>query len=237
MRQVVVAGSTGLVGREVVRLLAERPDVTVTALVRVGAARMSVVDARARQVTFDYAQPASYTRLGGEIPCDTLLCCLGTTLKKAGSPEAFLEVDREYPLALLRRLATLPNRPVFGLVSSVGANRPRGLYLEAKAAVEDAVRTSGLPAVIVRPSLLLGDREERRVAERVAIALAVPPFRFLGRVVGRRSGWVGLLAPVPAAVVAASLVGRALATKAGAAASPPTIVEGWDLQSSAPPAA
>jgi uncharacterized protein YbjT (DUF2867 family) len=231
MRQVVVAGSTGLVGREVVRLLASRPDVAITALVRRLEGKIAASD-RVKEVLFDYTTPASYDRLGGELACDTLLCCLGTTLKKAGSPAAFLEVDREYPLALLRRLATRSNRPVFGLCSSVGANRPRGLYLEAKAAVEEAVRASGLPAVIVRPSLLLGERAERRVAERVAIALAVPPFRFLGRVVGRRAGWVGMLAPVPAADVARSLVDGALRLTAGAAASS-TVLEGWDLRPSA----
>jgi hypothetical protein len=77
--------------------------------------------------------------------------------------------------------------------------------------------------------LLLGQRSEPRIAEKVATALAAPVFQMLGGLVGRRSGWVGALAPIPAADVARALVNRALDLAPGAA-GPPIVLEGWDLR-------
>jgi uncharacterized protein YbjT (DUF2867 family) len=207
-RRVVVAGGTGLVGREVLRQLAVRPDVEVTALVRRASAGLP---AGVRERVFDYEQDASYEALGGEIPCDVLLCCLGTTRKKAGSDEAFRRVDRDYPLRLLERLQRIPGHPVFGLVSSVGADRAIGLYLKTKAEVEAAVHGSGLSFVIVRPSLLVGERKESRPGERLGLAVSVPFFRLLqtfatGELVAR-------YAPIEGARVAAALIRGALDTK------------------------
>ena len=115
-RSVVVAGGTGMVGREVLRQLAARADVAASALVRKPGASLP---AGVSEVPFDYESDASYARLGGEVSCDVLLCCLGTTRRQAGSDEAFRRVDRDYPLRLLARLDELPGRPVFGLVSSM----------------------------------------------------------------------------------------------------------------------
>jgi uncharacterized protein YbjT (DUF2867 family) len=192
----------------------------------------------ARELVFDYDEAASYQRLGTEIPCDVLLCCLGTTMKNAGSPEAFLKVDRDYPLALLARAAALPRPPVFGLVSSVGADRARGVYLGAKAAVEKAVRESGLAAVIVRPSLLDGDRAEFRAAERIGLAVGRPLFALLAAATGR-AAWVGRFAPIAVSTVAAALVRETLrlaasrSAVAGAARLPVVVQEGWELRAAA----
>jgi uncharacterized protein YbjT (DUF2867 family) len=218
-RQVVVAGGTGLVGREALRQLAARLDVEATALVRRPGAGLP---GGVRERVFDYEQEASYEALGGEVPCDALLCCLGTTRKKAGSDEAFRRVDRDYPIRLLERLKTLPGRPVFGLVSSVGADRGAGLYLRTKAEVEEAVRASGLPYVIVRPSLLVGEREESRPGERLGLAVSVPLFKALqtfatGELVAR-------YAPIEGTRVAAALIRGALDER-----EPALILEGKRL--------
>jgi uncharacterized protein YbjT (DUF2867 family) len=219
-----------MVGKQVLRELAANADVRTSALVR--RAGTFPASERCIELVFNYELPASYSRLGGDIPCDVLLCCLGTTIKKAGSPEAFLNVDRDYPVALIRQLASLPHHPVFGLVSSVGADRPRGLYLAAKSAVEAAVKTSGLPAVIVRPSILLGDRQEHRPGESLAIGIARPAFKVLTALTGRRAGWVGKYGPVEAGEVARTLVEHAL--RLGPGASPQVeVVEGWNLRPAA----
>src|SRR4051794_20462722 len=112
MRNVVVAGATGLVGAEVVRLLDAREDVAVFALVRRAG---TAPGTRRREVVFDYRSDADLARLGGEIPCDVLLSCLGTTIRKAGSREAFRAVDHELPVRLLKRLVQLDPRPGFAL--------------------------------------------------------------------------------------------------------------------------
>src|SRR5688572_23260021 len=99
---VVVAGSTGLVGGAVTAALGGRTDTVVTALVRKPTGR--TYPANVRECVFDFADVKSYERIGtAEIPCDVLLCCLGTTMKVAGSRAAFLAIERDMPLALLGR--------------------------------------------------------------------------------------------------------------------------------------
>jgi uncharacterized protein YbjT (DUF2867 family) len=172
-KNVVVAGSTGLVGREIIRTLRERPNVVIFALVRKGSS-LGDLGGCAKEIEFDYENPNHFERIGSDIPCDALLCALGATIKKAGSPEAFRKVDLEYPSKLIGRLQHLPNKPMFGLVSSVGAGKPVGLYLKTKREAEQRLIDSGLPHLIVRPSLLLGSREELRVGEFAAKLVLIP---------------------------------------------------------------
>ncbi len=204
-KQVVIAGATGLIGRELVRQLHERPDVAFTALVRKEGILSQLSD-RVREVRFDFEDPASYARIGTEIPCDVLLCALGTTLKKAGSREAFRKVDLEMPEALIERAATLESRPIFGLVSAAGAGHPRGFYLQTKAEVEKALLDSGLPYIILRPSLLMGDRKEFRLAERLTLLFLAKPFLALARTFAPHSKLVWKYAPIQGAKVAETLL-------------------------------
>lgn len=214
VRTVVVAGATGLVGAELVGLLSARDDVEVVALVR--AAKPGRFAANVRERSFDFEDAAAYASVAADAPA-VLFCCLGTTRKKAGSDEAFQRVDRDYPVRLLDAVSSLAPKPVFALVSSVGADAPRGLYLRTKAEVEERVVASGLPYVIVRPSLLLGDRAEVRVAERVGIATAGPILSGLGAL----SRSLRRYAPIHARDVARALVHLALDREPG-----PHVAEG-----------
>jgi len=204
MVHVVVAGATGLIGRELIRQLEARKDVEFTALVR-KAGRLRSISGRVQEAVFDFDDAAAYERLGTEIPCDVFLCALGTTIGIAGSPEAFRKVDLEYPKALAERLAKLETKPVFGAVSSVGAGQPKGLYLTTKADMERALVDSGLPYVIVRPSLLLGSRTEFRLGERVAQLLA-GPFLFFAKMLAPQSKLLWKYAPIEASAVAHALL-------------------------------
>lgn len=205
MRNVVVAGATGLVGRELIRELEGRSDVSFTALVRRPGTLRSL-SGRVKEVVFDYHSPADLDRLGAEIPCDLLFCALGTTLKRAGSPEAFREVDLAFPSALIRRLAALQPHPAFALVSSAGAASPKGLYLSTKAEAEKALVDSGLPYLIVRPSLLLGHREEFRLGERLAATLLARPYLFWAKLLAPTSKLLWRYAPIQASQVARSMI-------------------------------
>jgi uncharacterized protein YbjT (DUF2867 family) len=202
---VVVAGATGLVGREVLAFGGRQSGVRLLALVRKAPAGLPP---EVLEVPFDYESAGSYANLGDGVPCDILICALGTTRAKAGSDEAFRRVDRDYPLRLIERLAQLTPRPLFALVSSVGAGGA-GLYLQTKAEVEEALVKSGLPHVIVRPSLLLGERGEQRTGEQVATAVGVP-FGKLVRAVGVKS--LERYAPIEAADVARALLKSSLAS-------------------------
>ena len=204
-RHIVVAGATGMVGKELIRQLEARPDITFTALVRrTGALR--AISGRVREESFDFQDPAAYARLGTEIPCDVLLCALGTTLKRAGSPQAFRQVDLDFPLALMKRCAHLEPRPLVGVVSSAGAGHPRGLYLKTKAEMEKYLVDSGLPYVIVRPALLMGERAEFRLGERLLLGLLGKPYLALARLLAPQSRLVWRFAPIDAAQVASALL-------------------------------
>lgn len=103
---------------------------------------------------------------------DQLFVCLGTTLKKAGSREAFRRVDHDYVLACARLAAREGARDLF-LVSSTGADSSsRIFYSRVKGEAEEAVSSLPFRSVYVfRPSVLTGQREEVRFGERLGIAL------------------------------------------------------------------
>jgi uncharacterized protein YbjT (DUF2867 family) len=102
-------------------------------------------------------------------PVDTVFCCLGTTLKEAGSEEAFRSVDYDLPLALGERGLALGARHYI-VVSALGADSQSSIfYSRVKGELEDALRQQGWQQLtIARPSLLLGQREEVRLAELLA---------------------------------------------------------------------
>ena len=106
-----------------------------------------------------------------ELPAtDDVFCALGTTIKKAGSQEAFRHIDLDFPLSLANK-ALARNAKQFLLVSSVGANaKSKNSYLRTKGELEDAVSAMPFQAThIFRPSVLVGPRKESRPAERAGI--------------------------------------------------------------------
>ncbi|MGD2141605.1 MAG: NAD(P)H-binding protein [Burkholderiales bacterium] len=103
---------------------------------------------------------------------DAVICTLGTTIKAAGSQDAFAAVDRELPIRIAR-LARQAGATRFALNSSLGAS-PRGnFYLRTKAEAENGIRAIGYPSyTIVRPSLIDTKREQPRPGEHAGIAVA-----------------------------------------------------------------
>ncbi len=198
----LIAGATGLVGGACLRLLAIDAGVgEVRALVRRSPAVPPVPDAviPVRECV------VNYERLEDSSDCfgvDWVFCTLGTTMAQAGSRAAFRRVDFDYPLAVAR-LARTHGATHFLLVSAAGANaRSVFFYNRVKGELEQALRALNYPALtIARPSLLLGERGERRAGEEVAKRLswlAPSPWR-----------------PVHARQVAAALVDAAHAHRRG----------------------
>lgn len=221
-RQVVIAGGTGEVGRQLLALLAQRPDCSVRALVR-GAGVLPPAP-NLTEVPFDYEDAAAYAPVFSG-PCDLLLISLGSTRAKAGSAEAFLRVDRDYPMRLISALAAAHPDAAVGLVSSVGADQGKGLYLRAKAAVEAELEASGLAHAIARPSLLRSRRREFRPLEVLLDWTVAPVWLALGRwAFAASDGW-WRWAPVHVREVAASLLDAALALQPGQR----RVLEGRDL--------
>ncbi|MES2819594.1 MAG: oxidoreductase [Pseudomonadota bacterium] len=105
-------------------------------------------------------------------PLHTAFCCLGTTLKQAGSQDAFRAVDHDLVLAVGQRARELGARH-FLVVSALGADPTSSVfYNRVKGEMEQALKAQGWPQLtLVRPSLLLGPRREFRLGERLAAPL------------------------------------------------------------------
>jgi uncharacterized protein YbjT (DUF2867 family) len=164
---VMVLGATGLTGAAVVEKLLERPEVTsVIAPVRrrVGLEHHKLIQ---HQVDFDDLEASADL-----FAVDVIVCCLGTTIKKAGSREQFRKVDFGYSLEAAR-LGRAAGARAFILMSAIGASSDSTIfYNRVKGELEDAVRELGYPYLSVyHPSLLLGDRQEQRTAEALGIKL------------------------------------------------------------------
>lgn len=169
-RTVLLAGATGLVGRECLRQLSGDPEVAeVRALTR----RPIPPADRLPRVTEVLVVFDHLDRTPSLPGVQQVICALGTTLRKAGSRDAFRRVDHDYPLRLAQ-LALGQGATHFLLVSAVGADpRSRVFYSQVKGELEAAILALGFRAVtIARPSLLLGERGEFRLGEEIARRLA-----------------------------------------------------------------
>jgi uncharacterized protein YbjT (DUF2867 family) len=168
IRTALVAGASGLVGGHVTRLLLDDPRYDrVTALVRrdLPVTHKKLVQ---RVVDFDrLAHAVDFPRV------HDVFCCLGTTIRQAGSEAEFRKVDYTYVMELAR-VALRHRAAQFLVVTAVGADpRSRVFYNRVKGELEDALRRLQFDGVhIFRPSLLLGARSQSRPAERIATVLS-----------------------------------------------------------------
>lgn len=167
-RIALVAGATGLVGAALLRLLLARADYREIRALGRRAPRLAA--SPLRFVATDFSDLAA---LGAELAVDDVYCCLGTTIRAAGSRAAFERVDF-HMVVDLARAAHAAGAKRFLVVSAVGASaRSPAFYSRVKARMEQAVAEVPFEAVhIVRPSLLLGERAELRPGERLGQKLA-----------------------------------------------------------------
>jgi uncharacterized protein YbjT (DUF2867 family) len=169
----IVVGATGLVGTQLVDALLADPDyVTIHVLVRRPFAPTHV---KLREHLVDFARLAAF-----DWPLvDDVYCCLGTTIGKAGSRDAFRKVDCAIPLAVARHALERGARQ-FLFVSAMGADAHSPVfYNRVKGELEAGAAGLGFHAAIAfRPSLLAGDRAEFRLGERVAL-MVLQPARWL----------------------------------------------------------
>lgn len=199
--KVMLVGATGLVGSHVLRQLLEDP--RCDAVVAPTRRPVGITDPALVNPVVDFAQlPAEADWWA----VDAVICALGTTIKQAGSKEAFARVDHDAPLAVAR-LARAQGAHVFALNSAMGADPgSRIFYNQVKGRLEQDLRELGYPSLtLVRPGLIGGERAERRTGEHLAsLVLSV-----LGPVLPR--AW----RINPAELIAAALVEAALAPRPG----------------------
>jgi uncharacterized protein YbjT (DUF2867 family) len=210
--RILLAGATGLVGREVARtLLAAKPLPKLHLVVRRPPAG---ADRRAQVLQVDFAH------LPALPAADAAYCCLGTTIAVAGSQAAFRAVDFDAVLAFARAAHAAGVRR-FAVVSALGASpRSATFYNRVKGEMEAALGRIGFASlVIVRPSLLAGDRESlgqgTRFGERMALAFTRPVAGLIPK------AW----RPVDAATVARGMVAALREARDGV-----RVVESGELQ-------
>lgn len=173
-RTAVIAGATGLVGGRLLLLLLA--DGTWDRVVSVGRREVPVQHPALEQ------RLVSFTALDDLPACTDVFCCLGTTIRKAGSQAAFRAVDHDAVLALARA-ARGAGAERFLHVTALGASpSSRIFYNRVKGETEREVAACGLRTTIAfRPSMLDGDRAESRPAERVGLVA----MRAVGPLLGR----------------------------------------------------
>jgi uncharacterized protein YbjT (DUF2867 family) len=164
-RTALLVGATGLVGTETLRLLAADPAWSkVVVLARKPA---DVVPAKVEWKVVSFDDPRAFD----VDAIDDVFCCLGTTIKQAGSQEAFRRVDHDYPL-LAAHGARKAGATRFLIITAMGSSKTSLVfYNRVKGEVEAALQELGFPRlVIVRPGLLMGHRQEHRAGEKLANA-------------------------------------------------------------------
>lgn len=163
-RTALLVGATGLVGGHCFDLLLN--DAAYQKVVVLGRRTLPVRHQKLEQHTVDFDKLSDFAHA---IRGQDVFCCLGTTIKKAGSQEAFRRVDFSYVVEVAR-LAAGGGAGQLLLVSAMGADaRSRVFYNRVKGETEEAVGDVPFEGVqIFRPSLLLGERREVRRGEQVA---------------------------------------------------------------------
>ncbi|OMP93025.1 NAD(P)H-binding protein [Raoultella terrigena] len=170
MSQVLITGATGLVGGHLLRMLVREPTVSAIA----APTRRPLADT---QGVFNPHDPQLSDALAQVVdPLDIVFCCLGTTRREAGSKAAFIHAD--YTLVVDTALTGLRLGAKHMLVISAMGADPHSLffYNRVKGEMEQALRAQAWRHLtILRPSMLLGERDNRRANE----ALLAPLFRLL----------------------------------------------------------
>lgn len=157
----LVIGASGLVGGFLIQYLIESDKYRhVRALVR---HPLSLQSPKLETVIFDFAHPDA-TQVHG----DDVFCTLGTTIKKAGSKQAFEQVDYAYPLTIAT-IAHKNGSKRFAVVTAMGADCNSTFYYNrVKGNLENKLKEFNFETLLIfRPSLLLGKRSEKRMGERV----------------------------------------------------------------------
>lgn len=179
MKTALIIGSTGLIGSHLLDLLLESTEYgkVITFVKR----DSGIQHPKLEQHIIDFDKPETYKEL---VAGDDFFCSIGTTIKNAGSQDAFKKVDFGYPKEFAA-IALLNNVKQFFLISSLDAlSTSSNFYLKTKGEIEDFLKKSSFETIVIlRPSLLLGNRKEFRLGEKIgAFFMKLFSFAFTGKI-------------------------------------------------------
>jgi uncharacterized protein YbjT (DUF2867 family) len=159
----IIAGASGLIGSNLLNILLEHHQYEeVLALVR---KELPFHHKKLIQLVINFDELDKYA---DAITGHALFCCLGTTKAKTPNKDEYRKIDHDYPLRLAQ-FAKQNGVSQFHLVSSIGANANSStFYLKLKGELEEDIQKLKLTTLhIYQPSMLIGDRKETRLGERI----------------------------------------------------------------------
>lgn len=164
MKTAIIAGGTGLIGKHLVQKLLLSDQYR---MIYILARRDTGIEhEKVKTVVIDFDNIGQLTF---DEPIDDAFCALGTTMKQAGSRELFKKFDFQYIIAFAA-FARRIGASKFMAVSSMGASpKSPAFYNQVKGMTEEALKQIGFSTLVIfRPSLLLGERTELRIAEKIS---------------------------------------------------------------------
>jgi uncharacterized protein YbjT (DUF2867 family) len=173
-KQAILIGSSGLIGSHLLDLLIQSDYTEIQILVR---QEVSISNTKITQRVVDFNQPETWE--GAFENADHVFCSVGTTRKKTPNLNAYRKIDFDIPVNAIMA-AEKYGVDAFMLVSSVGADSAsKNFYLKIKGEVEDVLKDAQIPIKgTFQPSLLLGNRKEKRFGEWIARKI-LPVFNFI----------------------------------------------------------
>jgi uncharacterized protein YbjT (DUF2867 family) len=204
VKNVLLVGATGLVGKVLLYQLIENERIGI---IHVLSRRPLTI--KHHKVIVHETNFTDLTKDKEAFNVDAIFCCIGTTIAKAGSQDAFRKVDYDIPV-LLSKLGHVTQVPSIHVVSAMGADKNASIfYNKVKGEMEESIMNSGITHVcIYRPSLILGNRNEFRMSELIAQKM-LKPLRFLF------AGPLAKYKPIEAKHVAKAMLNNFLLNKQG----------------------
>lgn len=174
MKTALIAGSSGLIGKQLIQKLIESDQYKI--IYSISRKQSTTADPKLKEIVTDFDH---LSELKFEESVDDVFCTLGTTIKKAGSRENFKKVDYRYIIDLAN-ITRQAGASKFIVVSSMGADPKSSIfYNQVKGMTENALKEVGFDhLIILRPSLLLGDRAEFRFGEKLS-SVFMKAFKFM----------------------------------------------------------
>ena len=166
-KSALILGASGLVGSEVLSLSLESD--LYNKIVIVVRSPLTIKHNKLVEKIIDFDMP----KWEEIFPVDHVYCCLGTTIKKAGSKTNFIKVDHDYPLAFAAA-AKKWESSIYSVITAAGVSpESKIFYNNVKGQLEKKLKSLELfSTLIFRPSLLLGERKEFRLGEKIGSGIA-----------------------------------------------------------------
>lgn len=202
MKTGIIIGATGMVGRQLVKLILT--DSRFKKVLIFGRRPIGIKDDRLEEHLISFDKPDSWKHL---VKGDVLFSTLGSTIKQAGSQEAQYKIDYTYQYQFAQAAAA-NGVPVYVLVSSSGANPDSSIfYSRMKGELERDVKKLPFQSItLLQPSLLVGPRETERMGEKIGYRL-LKTFNAIGLFKRYR--------PIHEEVVARAMINASVAAEPG----------------------